>query len=200
MLKSRHNYKSVKKRHFKSKFWRLLFTLALPILLWMGYKQVRSLETPQAVLVLGGSSSKLERERLAAKLALQYPDLPIWVSSGSTNKNYVRRVFANAGINPQRLHLDYEAKDTVTNFTTLVDDFQFLGINRVYLVTSDYHMRRARLVGEIVLGSRGIDLQPVVVPTKKASETRSKALRDGVRAVLWVITGRTGATLAKGSK
>lgn len=166
----------------------------------MGYKQVRSLETPQAVLVLGGSSSKLERERLAAKLALQYPDLPIWVSSGSTNKNYVTRVFANAGINPQRLHLDYEAKDTVTNFTTLVDDFQFLGINRVYLVTSDYHMRRARLVGEIVLGSRGIDLQPVVVPTKKASETRSKALRDGVRAVLWVITGRTGATLAKGSK
>jgi uncharacterized SAM-binding protein YcdF (DUF218 family) len=200
MLKSRHNCKSVKKRHFKSKFWRLLFTLALPILLWMGYKQVRSLETPQAVLVLGGSSSKLERERLAAKLALQYPDLPIWVSSGSTNKNYVRRVFANAGINPQRLHLDYEAKDTVTNFTTLVDDFQFLGINRVYLVTSDYHMRRARLVGEIVLGSRGIDLQPVVVATKKASETRSKALRDGVRAVLWVITGRTGATLAKGSK
>jgi uncharacterized SAM-binding protein YcdF (DUF218 family) len=200
MLKSRHNYKSVKKRHFKSKFVKLLFTLALPILLWMGYKQVRSLETPQAVLVLGGSSSKLERERLAAKLALQYPDLPIWVSSGSTNKNYVTRVFANAGINPQRLHLDYEAKDTVTNFTTLVDDFQFLGINRVYLVTSDYHMRRARLVGEIVLGSRGIDFQPVVVPTKKVSETRSKALRDGVRAVLWVITGRTGATLAKGSK
>ncbi len=200
MLKSRHNYKLVKKRHFKSKFVRLLFTLALPILLWMGYKHVRSLETPQAVLVLGGSSSKLERERLAAKLALQYPDLPIWVSSGSTNKNYVRRVFANAGISPQRLHLDYEAKDTVTNFTTLVDDFQFLGINRVYLVTSDYHMRRARLVGEIVLGSRGIDLQPVVVPTKKVPETRSKALRDGVRAVLWVITGRTGATLAKGSK
>ena len=200
MLKSRHNHKSVKERHFKSKFVKFLFTLALPILLWMGYKQVRSLETPQAVLVLGGSSSKLERERLAAKLALQYPDLPIWVSSGSTNKNYVRRVFANAGISPQRLHLDYEAKDTVTNFTTLVDDFQFLGINRVYLVTSDYHMRRARLVGEIVLGSRGIDLQPVVVPTHKVSETCSKALRDGVRAVLWVITGRTGSTLAKGSK
>ena len=200
MLKSRHNYKPVKKRHFKSKFWRLLFTLALPILLWMGYKQVRSLETPQAVLVLGGSSSKLERERLAATQALQYPDLTIWVSSGSTNKNYVRRVFANDGISNKRLNLDYEDKDTVTNLTTLVDDFKLLGINRVYLVTSDYHMRRARLVGEIVLGSRGIDLQPVVVPTKKASETRSKALRDGVRAVLWVITGRTGATLAKGSK
>ncbi len=200
MLKSRYDRKSVKKRRFKSKFVRFLFTLALPVLLWMGYKQVRSLETPQAVLVLGGSSSNLERERVAAKLALQYPNLPIWVSSGSTNKNYVMRVFANAGISPQRLHLDYQAKDTVTNFTTLVDDFQLLGIRRVYLVTSDYHMRRARLVGEIVLGSRGIDVQPVVVSTQKLQETRSKALRDGVRAVLWVITGHTGSTLAKGSK
>ena len=199
MLKSRHKYKSVKKRGFKS-FWRFLLTLALPVLLWMGYKQVRSLETPQAVLVLGGSSSKLERERVAAKLALQHPDLPIWVSSGSTNENYVTRVFANAGINPQRLHLDYQAKDTVTNFTTLVDDFQVCGIKRIYLVTSDYHMRRARLAGEIILGSRGIDLQPVIVSTQKAPETRKKALRDGARAMLWVITGHTGSTLAKSSK
>ncbi len=174
--------------------------LALPVLLWMGYKQVRSLEVPQAVLVLGGSSTNLERERVAAKLALQHPDLPIWVSSGSTNEKYVRRVFAKTGINPQRLHLDYQAEDTVTNFTTLVDDFQFLGIKKLYLVTSDYHMRRARLVGEIVLGSRGIDFQPVVVPTKKTPETRKKALRDGIRALIWVITGRTGSTLAKGSK
>jgi uncharacterized SAM-binding protein YcdF (DUF218 family) len=200
MLKSRHNYKSVKKSRFKSKFVKFLFTLALPVLLWMGYKQVRGLETPQAVLVLGGSSTKLERERLAAKIALQHPNLPIWVSSGSTNKKYVTRVFAKAGISPQRLHLDYQAKDTVTNFTTLVDDFQSRGIKRVYLVTSDYHMRRARLVGEIVLGSRGIDLQPVIVQSKIVSETRSKALRDGFRAALWVITGHTGSTLAKGSK
>ncbi|MBW4662707.1 MAG: YdcF family protein [Chroococcus sp. CMT-3BRIN-NPC107] len=200
MLKSRQNQKSVKKRGFKSRGWRLVLTLALPVLLWMGYKQVRSLETPQAVLVLGGSSTKLERERVAAKLALQYPNLQIWVSSGSTNENYVTRVFAKAGISPQRLHLDYQAKDTVTNFTTLVDDFQSRGIKRVYLVTSDYHMRRARLVGEIVLGSRGIDLQPVVVQSKIVQETRSKALRDGVRAVLWVVTGHTGSTLAKNSK
>ncbi len=179
---------------------KFLLTLALPVLLWMGYKQVRSWETPQAVLVLGGSSTNLERERVAAKLALQHPDLSIWVSSGSTNENYVTRVFAKAGVNPQRLHLDYQAEDTVTNFTTLVNDFQARGINRIYLVTSDYHMRRARFVGEIVLGSRGIDLQPVVVPTKITPENRSKALRDGVRAVLWVITGHTGSTLAKGSK
>lgn len=98
------------------------------------------------------------------------------------------------------MHLDYQAKDTVTNFTTLVDEFQGRGIKRIYLVTADYHMRRARLVGEIVLGSQGIDLQPIVVPTQKAHETRSKALRDGVRAVLWVMTGHTGSTLAKGSK
>ena len=149
------------------------------------------------MLVLGGSTSALEREKLAAQLARQHPDLPIWVSSGSTNKTYVKRVFAKAGINSNRVHLDYRAVDTVTNFTTLVDDLQARGIKSVYLITSEYHMRRARIIGEIVLGSRGIEFKPVSVPSKVSPESIEKALRDGARAVLWVATGHTGSTLSK---
>lgn len=174
--------------------------LAAPVFFWLGYKQVRGLEQPQAVLVLGGSSVDLERERFAAKLALEHRSLPIWVSSGSTNKNYVTRVFTNAGINPSRLYLDFQAVDTVTNFTTLVDDFQARGITKVYLVTSQEHMRRAQIVGEIVFGSRGIDFEPVVVPSKRSPESLGKALRDGARALLWVVTGHTGSTFAKDKK
>ncbi|MBD2006513.1 MULTISPECIES: YdcF family protein [Cyanophyceae] len=181
----------------KGKSYRLLL-LVLPIVLWFGYKQVeKSFIKPQALLVLGGSTKDLEREKFAAKLARENPDLPIWVSSGSTNKTYVKRVFAKAGVDPSRLRLDYKALDTVTNFTTLVDEMEAKGISSIYLITSDYHMRRARVIGEIVLGSRGIAIKPVVVETGNPSEPIEKSIRDGARAILWVTTGYTGATLSK---
>lgn len=168
--------------------------LVLPILLWLGYKEIKSqLEQPQAMLVLGGS---LQREKFAAEFARKYPELPIWVSSGSP-KGYAERVFAKAGVNQNRLHLDYRAVDTVTNFTTLVDDLQARGIKSIYLITSDYHMRRARIIGDIVLGSRGINFKPISVPTGRAPEPIQKAIRDGARALLWLTTGHTGAILPK---
>lgn len=171
-----------------------LMLLVLLIALWLGYKEIKSyFQEPQAVLVLGGSTTALEREKFAASFALQYPDLPIWVSGGSPNQKYTERIFAKAGINSTRLHLDYQAVDTVTNFTTLVDELQARGINSIYLITSDYHMRRARIIGGIVLGSRGIDFKTVSVPSERSREPIEKAIRDGGRAILWLITGRTGA-------
>lgn len=168
--------------------------LVLPIVLWLGYKQIKSqLQQPQAIFVLGGST---EREKFASEFARQYPDIPIWVSGGSP-KGYAERLFAKAGIAPSRLNLDYRAVDTVTNFTTLVDELEARGIKSVYLITSDYHMRRARIIGEIVLGSRGIEFKPVSVPSERSPEPIEKAVRDGARAVLWVATGRTGSTWSK---
>jgi uncharacterized SAM-binding protein YcdF (DUF218 family) len=105
-------------------------------------------------------------------------------------------VFADAGIELNRLHIDHAAVDTVTNFTTLVDRFSARGIKSVYLITSDYHMRRSQIIGEIVFGSRGIHLKPVSVPSRYKAEPLSKSLRDGARAVLWLATGHTGSTLS----
>jgi uncharacterized SAM-binding protein YcdF (DUF218 family) len=168
--------------------------LALPIVLWLGYKEIKSkLEQPQAIFVLGGST---QREKFAAEFASQHPDLPIWISGG-TPEDYAEQVFAKAGIDRSRLRLDYRAVDTVTNFTTLVDEFQARGIKKIYLITSDYHMRRARIIGEIVLGSRSIEFKPVSVPTERSPESIEKVIRDGARAVLWVATGHTGSTLTK---
>ena len=146
---------------------------------------------PEAIFVLGGHE---ERERFATQLAQQHPDLPVWISSGSP-EDYVRRMFARAGISGDRLHLDYRATDTVTNFTTLVDQLKAQGISSVYLVTSDNHMRRARLIGEIVFGSQGITLKPVPTLSHSPPESWRKCLRDGARAVLWVTTGHTGVSL-----
>lgn len=176
----------------KSSFpWLLLM---LPIVLWMGVRLARFyFEQPDAILMLGGSGG--EREKFTAQFARQHSNLPIWISSGAP-REYSEWVFSSAGIKLDRLHLDYQATDTVTNFTTLVDQLRDRGVHSVYLVTSDYHIRRAQIIAEIVLGSRGIQVKPIAVPSGKPQEPLSKSMRDGGRALLWVTTGHTGASLA----
>lgn len=176
------------KRLTNSRNFRLI--LALVTAFWFGYQQLKNeFQRPQALLVLGGDK---QREVFAAKFAQKHPQLPIWVSSG-TNPEFAEWVFSEAGIESDRVHLDYRAVDTVTNFTTLVDELRDRGIESVYLITSDDHMRRARIIGEIVFGSRGIRFKPVAVPSGRTPEPVEKAVRDGARAILWLTTGYTGA-------
>ncbi len=174
-----------KRRNFRFPWWIFL----LPGLLWGAHRQIAShVSKPQAIFVLGGSP---DREQFAAGLAQEHPDLPIWVSSGS-NPEYSEWVFDQAGIDRDRIHLDYRAVDTLTNFTTLMDDLQAQGITSLYLVTSDYHMRRAQWIGEVVGGSRGIVFKTVPIPTDKPEEPIEKSIRDSARAVVWTLTGYAG--------
>jgi uncharacterized SAM-binding protein YcdF (DUF218 family) len=182
----------IRQRRSKKKRFPLKRMLLLIVTLGFVYHQVKGFfRQPQAILVLGGATS---REEFAAQFARDRPTLPIWVSSGS-NPEYTDWVFSEAGIDPHRLHLDYQAQDTVTNFTTLVDDFKDQGIESVYLITSDYHMQRAQVIAEIVLGSRDIDFRPIPVPSGQSSEPFIKVLRDGARSILWLVTGHTGSSL-----
>ncbi|NJM75782.1 MAG: YdcF family protein [Acaryochloridaceae cyanobacterium RU_4_10] len=158
----------------------------------LGYFQFKPpAKPPEAVLVLGGEP---QRERFAATFAQQHPGMPIWVSGGS-NPEYADWIFQQAGISKNLVHLDYDAVDTMTNFTTIVDKLRSQGIDSIYLITSDYHMRRARWIGQVILGSRGIHFESVAIPSQKPPESLKKAAFDGARAVLWVITGNTGEFL-----
>ncbi|MCG8362639.1 MAG: YdcF family protein [Pseudanabaenales cyanobacterium] len=183
--------RKIRRRRKRLRLWLIIL---LGPMLWLGQRQVSAyFQTPQAALVLGGAA---ERERFAAVFAQQHPDIEIWVSSG-TNPEYAEWVFTEANIDLSRIKLDYRAVDTVTNFTTLVDDLKSEGITRVYLITSDYHMRRASIIAQIVLASREISFQPIPVPSDKAPESLTKGLRDGARAMLWLFTGHTGSTLSQ---
>jgi len=144
-----------------------------------------STREPQAILVLGGSPT---REKFAAQFALEHPQLPIFVSSGSPEE-YAQYVFDRAGVSRDRIHLDYRAVDTVTNFTIMVTELQKRKITHVYVITSEFHMPRALVIGKIVLGSRGIEMYPVTIPSEIKSENPTKALRDGLRSVFWLVTG-----------
>gem|GEM_PF-4069315 len=90
-----------------------------------------------------------------------------------------QRILRRFGVLPSQLHLDGAATDTVTNFTTLVDDFVADNLHHVFLITSDYHMRRARVIASVVFGSRGVVVTPVVVVSgRDEDESLVRVVRD----------------------
>jgi len=169
----------------------LCLLLIVPLRLAIAYYQAPQ---PQAILTLGAWT---DREQAAANIARCYPSLEVWVSSG-TPPEIARPIFQAAGISDSRLHLDYRAVDTVTNFTTIVPEFEHKGIQHIYLITSDFHMLRAKAIATMILGIKGIAFTPISVPSdadQLKKETISPIIRDLGRSLLWIVTGRTGTSL-----
>ena len=146
---------------------------------------------PQAILTLGGG---LGREMFTAEFATLHRYLPVWVSSG-TKEVMAREIFQNIGVDNRRVYIDRRATDTVTNFTTLVNDFKKQKIRHVYLITDDFHLPRAKAIALIVFGSKGIIYTPISVKTDKLPEAKIKIVRDVMRSFFWIITRHTGSTL-----
>ncbi|MFM7265440.1 MAG: YdcF family protein [Cyanobium sp.] len=167
----------------------LLLATATGALLWLSRgRWWPAPPPPQMILVLGGDK---DREITAAQLA-RLRGLPV-VVSGGTNPEYAHWLFEQrAGLPQGQVQLDYRARDTLSNFTSLVDDLRRARIRHALLVTSSDHMPRALLVGRIVAGSRGIHLTPVAVSCGSLCvvEGRRRVWGDGVRAALWVLSGR----------
>ncbi|MDZ8023366.1 MAG: YdcF family protein [Nostoc sp. SerVER01] len=169
----------------------LSLLLIIPLRLTIAYYQAPQ---PQAILTLG---AWIDREQVAAEIARWYPSLEVWVSSG-TPPEIARPIFEAAGISDSRLHLDYRAVDTVTNFTTIVPEFEHKRIQHIYLITSDFHMPRAKAIATMILGIKGIAFTPISVPSdadQLKQETISPIIRDLGRSLLWIVTGRTGTSL-----
>jgi uncharacterized SAM-binding protein YcdF (DUF218 family) len=147
---------------------------------------------PQAIFVLGGSFSRI---KFTAQFFHSYPHLDIWVSDYDKNFGSNSRIFKRAGVPKQQIHYDFCATDTVTNFTCLVNKFKEKNLKHLYLVTSDYHMNRAMAIAITVLGSRGITVTPVSVPSANPKpESPLQFFRDSIRSIVWILTGRTGAS------
>ncbi len=109
---------------FFKKYWILaLISLILSPVAIVPIKSAIAIHlspVPQAFLVLGGDP---KREEAVAELANWYPKLDIWISSGPNAKE-TQKIFQAAVVSLRRLHIDQRAVDTLTNFTTLVKDFQ----------------------------------------------------------------------------
>ena len=108
----------------------------------------------------------------------------------------IKNIFQKSGIPEQKVNYDLCATDTVTNFTCTVDDFVAEDIQHIYLITSDYHMARSKVIATFVLGRRGIVVTPIDVKSKgHPSESWLRIIRDGIRSIMWLATGRSGASL-----
>jgi len=75
-------------------------------------------------------------------------------------------------------------------------DFYKTGITKVLLITSGYHMRRALACGRLIFGIYGISIDSIVAPPLSdrhhQNESILRAVRDGLRALVWICTGITG--------
>ncbi len=142
---------------------------------------------PDLVFVLGGD---VDRERMGARLAKQL-ELPLVVSGGS-NVEYATWLLETEDLQPDQVTLDYRARDTLGNFTSLIDELASREVRHVLLVTSEDHLARSMAVGQVVAGSRGIHLTgvPVACAPSCRKEGWLKQAGDWLRAVTWVLTGR----------
>ncbi|MEM9137134.1 MAG: YdcF family protein [Cyanobacteria bacterium P01_F01_bin.42] len=146
---------------------------------------------PEGILTLGGARY---REYATARLSRSHPELDIWISSGSLPQES-ELIFAQMQATTDRVNLDYSATDTLSNFTTILPQLQAANVQHIYLVTSDYHMPRAQAIATVVLGSRGIIVSPVAISSARPKESLGHVMRDVLRSVFWLATGKTGSHL-----
>ena len=140
----------------------------------------------QAILVLGGGEG---REKFAAKFAQQHPSLEIWVSRAK-RPNLIKE-FGEANISPRRAIFEWRAVDTVANFTYNLKHLQSNHVKHIYLITSEDHMPRAKIIATLILGSQGIAFTPIEVPANKKLESLFvvRAASDVFCALIWIFTG-----------
>ncbi len=176
-------------------FFRSRFLIFSGLLIWLFIfgplrpylNAIGRTSSPQMVLVLGGD---VDREHVGAILANGL-SLPLVVSGGS-NREHADWLLAKAGIPKTQFYLDYRAKDTLGNFTSLVDEISKKNIQHILLVTSEDHMLRAMIVGQVISGSRGIRLTGLSVACAPncIEESWRKRVFDTTRALFWVISGK----------
>jgi len=139
------------------------------------------------ILELGGNTSRM---KTAIALAKIYPDAQIIISSES-NPVGVNDMLEAAGISEDKYIFDYNAWDTVTNFTKTLQLVKSYKPQNVYVVTDQFHMRRSMVIARAVYVLQGINLHPVpyLGTTSKGSEDDYLVKTDCLRAWLWRLTG-----------
>lgn len=134
------------------------------------------------ILHLGGN---WQRAHTAAALAQSFPDAKVVVSS--EGGDYMR-IYSEYGIDPDRIIVDMEAWDTVTNFTHTYKLLQSMGCDRLFVVTDQFHTCRASAIALAVWGNRvPIYICPHGHSIDKTDENMTQW--NFLRALLWRLTG-----------
>jgi uncharacterized SAM-binding protein YcdF (DUF218 family) len=134
------------------------------------------------ILHLGGNP---QRAYTAAELAQAFPDAKVVVSSELGD---FQQIYNSYNISPERIMIDMEAWDTVTNFTHTYKLLQSMGCDRLFVVTDQFHTYRSMLIALCVWGGR----VPIYICPHSHSIVKSDedlGPWNLVRALLWRLTG-----------
>ena len=139
------------------------------------------------ILELGGNVNRMQTVK---KLATENKTAKIIVSSESPPTAVVD-ILSSAGLGYTRFLLDYNAWDTVTNFTQTVKLIKLYQPKRLFIVTDYFHMRRAMAIATPIYALSGIELVPVPFMGGDIhyKEPLKLILEDAGRALLWKLTG-----------
>ena len=134
------------------------------------------------ILQLGGNPARSET---GIELAKAYPEAKVVISTG---EHSCKQMYIDAGVDADRIILDDEALDTVTNLTTTYKLLRRLNCKRVFVVTDMFHTYRANLITMAVWGCR-IPFYMVPHGTVRQPKDSTYAPSDFFRALLWRLTG-----------
>ena len=136
------------------------------------------------ILHLGGGMSRADK---CIELANIHPDAMILVSSEGGNPI---EYYSQRGIDPNRVFLDYDTWDTVTNFThTLRRVKKEFRAQKVFVVTHNFHMKRSMRIADAVYWMRGITAIPAPAGGSTDPEPSNYVRDDTIRAWVWRLTG-----------
>jgi uncharacterized SAM-binding protein YcdF (DUF218 family) len=139
-----------------------------------------------AYLVLGGS---IRREIYIAQVAKQHPNIPILISQGSQDP-CIWLIFQREAAPVQQIWLEKCADSTFGNFYFSVPILHEWGMRHVKLVTSPTHLPRAKWMAQILLGARGIWVEPDLVEEQGVPANTESVLKTGLditRSLGWAV-------------
>lgn len=133
------------------------------------------------ILQLGGNISRAVK---ASELAVQNPQALVVISSETGDHGL--SFYDAAGVSRDRITVDMQAWDTVTNFTHTYKLLRRLGITRLLVVTDSSHMPRSLAIAEQVWGGRvPIEGHPFDDGNRYLEADRAHIKADRWRAQLW---------------
>ena len=139
----------------------------------------------KVILELGGNINRLDT---ALELAKEHPDSLIVISSEGDPARCLEKL-KSAGIPKDRFILDYQAWDTVTNFTKTFPIICENKIQELYIVTDLFHIPRCKAICESAYFGKKISRHYVPHGDEKRKESFELILGDTIRTLLWKFTG-----------
>ena len=139
--------------------------------------------------VLGGS---IQREIYVSELAKQYPNVRVLISTGA-DEPCIFKLFEQNQSPIQQVWLEKCAQNTFGNFYYSQPVLTRWNAHHIKLITSGTHIRRAKWMAQMILGSHGIWVDVDLAQEQGVPGNQESLLKTGLdltRAAFWALASQ----------